>query len=62
MFNKISDKALALKLKKLGFAYTTETINKNQIIYVFEQSPEIAKVLNENFFADKVVVEDKMRF
>ena len=62
MFIKILDESLALKLKKLGFSYTTETINKNQTVYVFEQSPKLTEVLNKKFFADKVVVENKMRF
>jgi len=66
MFVKIFDEAAALKLKELGFSYTTERINKKQKLYCFAATPEFLttfeaqlKEIKEN---SAFVCEGNMRF
>lgn len=45
----ILDKARADELMKLGFRYVPQRVSDNKQVYVFINSPEFRKVLNEKF-------------
>ena len=66
MFTKILNDTVAMELHLLGFPFTTETINKNLTIYVFESTPEFLKVFKgyKNFISKdcESVSEDRLRF
>lgn len=59
---KLFDEKIAIALSDGGFSYTTENINQNQKIYVFEETDELREVLkkitNENNFSNVVIVID----
>lgn len=60
-FIKIADSNIANKLKMLGFTYMIENIN-NQDIFVFKVNKELIAIINDKFFTNNFIYENKLRF
>ena len=66
-FIKIFDERIATALSEGGFSYTTENINENQTLFVFEKCDDLDGALNElikeNNYSEIIIVEDpKLNF
>ena len=66
-FIKLFDERIAKVLHDGGFSYTTEKINGNQTLFVFERSDEldyaINSLINENHYSEIIIIEDpKLNF
>lgn len=61
-FIKIFDEQIAVSLRDGGFSYIEQKINENQIVYAFEETPELMTALGEFFkdgnFQEAVYVRD----
>ena len=60
MFIKIFDKKTALALSERGFLYMKEKINKEQTVYVFEQTKALSLVVNEHFSTSEMIESDTL--
>lgn len=61
-FIKILDEQIAVALSNGGFSYIEEKINGNQIIYAFDETPELMEALSglykEGNFQEAIYVID----
>ena len=57
---KILDEQIAGTLQFSGFSYMQEKINNEQILYVFEETPELLEILGEikGEFGEAVIISD----
>ena len=61
MFVKIMSLETAKGLAALGFKYVLETVN-GDTIYCFEQSPELAATIMNNYAVERLCVDNHLRF